>query len=89
MPGVDPKEIDVSMSGDVLHIQGEKREEREEKGKAFHRVERSYGAFRRSITLPATVKAERVEAETKDGVLTITLPKALESMPRRITVKAK
>lgn len=75
MSGVDPKEIEVSVSGDVLTVHGEKRQEKAAKGRAFHRVERSYGSFLRSIALPAAVRADRVEAEMKDGVLTITLPK--------------
>jgi HSP20 family protein len=89
VPGVDPKDIEISVSGDALNVQGEKREEKEEKGRTFHRVERTYGAFRRSITLPQPVKADRVEAESKDGILTITLPKTPEAMPKRISVKPR
>ena len=89
VPGIDPKDIEISVSGDTLNIRGEKRAEKEEKGKTWYRVERSYGSFHRSVPLPIGVKADRVEAESKDGVLTITLPKIPEAMPKRIAVKTK
>ncbi|MBW1982210.1 MAG: Hsp20/alpha crystallin family protein, partial [Deltaproteobacteria bacterium] len=62
VPGMDPKDIDISVTGDVLTISGEKKREREEKEQAYHLVERSYGKFSRSIRLPATVDPDRVEA---------------------------
>jgi HSP20 family protein len=89
VPGIDPKEIDISVTGNTLTLKGEKQEEKEEKGKNWRRVERSYGSFHRSVTLPVAIKAEKIEAESKDGVLTITLPKSVEALPKKIAVKAK
>jgi HSP20 family protein len=75
VPGIDPKELDISVSDNILKIKGEKKEEKEEKTKSFHRCERSYGSFTRSVTLPAEVDASEIEAKAKDGILTITIPK--------------
>src|SRR5688572_8181101 len=88
LPGVDPKEVEISVSGDTLTVKGEKKEEKEEKGKTWHRLERSYGSFFRSMTLPMPVDADRITAEAKDGVLTITLPKTEKAKAKRIEVKA-
>ena len=88
VPGVDPKEVEISVSGDTLTLKGEKKEEKEEKGKTWHRIERSYGSFFRSVTLPAPVDADRIAAEVRDGVLTITLPKTEKAKTKRIEVKA-
>jgi HSP20 family protein len=89
VPGIDPKDIDISVTGNTLTVRGEKHEEKEEKGKTWLRVERSYGAFNRSVTLPVAVKADKIEAESKDGILTITLPKSVEALPKKIAVKTK
>src|SRR5574341_1136916 len=75
IPGIDPKEVDISMQGDTLLIKGEKKEEKEEKGKNFYRMERRYGSFSRSIDLPASVDVNKVTAEYKNGVLQITMEK--------------
>ena len=88
LPGVEQKDIDVSLREAVLTIKGDKHAEREEKDKRHHRVERSYGAFLRSIRLPAAVEADKVTATFKDGVVTITLPKAPEAKGTAISVKA-
>lgn len=88
VPGIDPKEVEISVSGDTLTLKGEKKEEKEEKGKTWHRIERSYGSFFRSVTLPAPVDADRIAAEARDGVLTITLPKTEKAKTKRIEVKA-
>jgi HSP20 family protein len=88
VPGVDPKEVEISVSGDTLTLKGEKKEEKEEKGKTWHRVERSYGSFFRSMTLPTPVDPDRITAESRDGVLTITLPKTEKAKTKRIEVKA-
>ncbi len=88
LPGVDPKQIQVSVHGDLLELRGEKKQEQELEEKGYYRVERSYGSFSRSLKLPAKVDAQNVEAEAKDGVLTLTLPKRAEAKPRRIKVKA-
>lgn len=83
LPGMDEKEIDVSLSHGVLTISGEKREEKEDKGRNYYRMERSYGSFQRSIPLPSEVDESRAEATFKKGVLTITLPKTAEVHARK------
>ena len=88
IPGMDPKDIDVSVHGDVLTLRGERKKEQEEKGENFHRIERSYGAFSRSIRLPAEVDVGKVNATYKDGVLKINLPKTKEAAVKKIEVKA-
>lgn len=87
VPGIEPKDIDISISGDNLTIKGEKKGEKEEKGKNYHFVERSYGSFSRTIALPAPVKFEQVKAEYKKGILEITLPKSEKSKVKKIPVK--
>ena len=88
MPGVKPEEIQLSLQDGVLTIKGEKEEEKEEKDKRYHRVERSYGEFTRVMRLPAAVDGAKAAAEFKDGVVTITLPKAPEAKGTTIEVKA-
>jgi len=90
LPGMDEKDIDVSLSDDVLTIRGEKKAEREEKKKGYYLAERSYGSFYRSIPLPPGVDSEKAEAQFKKGVLTVTLPKTPEAQAkvRKIEVKA-
>lgn len=88
VPGIDPAKVEIAITGDHLTLSGEKSAEKEEKGKTWHRIERTYGRFTRSVLLPAPVDADKVEARAKDGVLTITLPKTVEARPKRITVKA-
>ena len=87
VPGIEPKDIDISVRGDTLTIKGEKKSEKEEKGKNYHYMERSYGAFSRSVTLPVPVKFEQVKAEYKKGILEITLPKSEKSKIKKIPVK--
>ncbi|MDR4506979.1 MAG: Hsp20/alpha crystallin family protein [Candidatus Brocadiaceae bacterium] len=89
VPGIDPKEIDISIQGENLVIKGEKKEEKEEKGKNFHRVESSYGSVFRSIALPASVDMDKITAESKHGVLKITLQKKEKAKPRQIKVEVK
>lgn len=86
-PGIDPKEMDISLSGGVLTIKGEKKKEREEKDENYHLVERSYGSFSRSMRLPAEVQEDKVKASYKDGVLTITLPKTERAKERAIKIE--
>ena len=88
IPGVDEKDIAVSLQEGVLTIKGEKRQEKEEKDERAHRIERSYGAFMRAVTLPATVEADKVSATFTHGVLTVALPKAPASKATTIPVKA-
>ena len=87
LPEVKKEEIKVSVDNGVLRIEGERKHEKEEKGKKWHRVERSYGSFSRSFTLPSNAVADRVKAEFKDGVLTIEVPKAEEAKPKAITIR--
>ena len=90
LPGLDEEDIDVSLSRGMLTISGEKRQGKEEKGRNYYRVERSYGSFQRSIPLPAEVDASKVDAVFRKGVLTITLPKTGEAKGRkRIVVKSQ
>jgi HSP20 family protein len=89
LPGVEEKDLDVSVSDGVLAIKGEKRSESEEKDKNFHRVERSYGSFERRLTLPAEADAEKIDANFANGVLTVTIPKTegAKETVRKISIK--
>lgn len=89
VPGMDPSEIDVSLEGNVLTIKGEKKDEREEKGENFHRVERQYGTFIRSVQLPTEVVAEKVSASFRNGVLEVRLPKSEDAKPKRVAIDVK
>ncbi|MEO5357399.1 MAG: Hsp20/alpha crystallin family protein [Nitrospirae bacterium YQR-1] len=90
LPGMDEKDIDVSLRKDSLIIRGEKKDEKETKGSNYYRMERSYGSFSRCVALPAEVETDKVEAVFKNGVLTITMPKTEEAIKetKRIAVKA-
>jgi HSP20 family protein len=88
VPGMEAKDIEISLSGDLLTIKGEKKSEREEKKENYHLVERSYGSFSRSLKLPAAVAADKIEASYKQGVLSITCPKKEEAKPKAIEIKA-
>ncbi|MEW6269802.1 MAG: Hsp20/alpha crystallin family protein [Thermodesulfobacteriota bacterium] len=88
LPGVDEKDVEVSLSDDVLTIKGERREEHEETEKDWYRREQSYGSFHRSIPLPHGIEADKVEASFKRGVLTVTLPKTASARRKKITVAA-
>ena len=87
LAGLAPEEVEITVEDQVLTLAGERTFERETKGETLHRVERSYGAFSRSFTLPATVAADRVEAKFDRGVLTVTLPKAEASKPRKVRIQ--
>lgn len=89
IPGVDPKDVEVTVSGNLLTIAGEKKDVSEEKGKNFYRSECSYGSFRRSVALPEGVDADKVQAEYSNGVLTVRVAKSKTAAPRKITVTAK
>jgi HSP20 family protein len=88
LPGLKPEDLDITMEDGLLTIQGERQFTTESSEQQFHRVERRYGAFRRSITLPAHVMAEGIEASFEDGVLQILVPKAEEATPKRIQVRS-
>jgi HSP20 family protein len=86
LPGMKPEEVTVEMKDGRLWIAGEKKEEKEEKGKTFHRVERRYGEFRRVVPLPVAVDEDRVEAKFTEGVLRINVPKAAQVLPKQVKV---
>lgn len=86
-PGMKPEDIDISVQGNTLTISGEKSEREEDKGEDHYVSERRYGSFRRAVSLPSEVDSEKVQAECKDGVLTVTLPKSEKARAKRIPVK--
>lgn len=88
LPGVKAEEIDVQVHANLLTISGERKEEKEEKGRTFHRVERREGSFSRTVSLPCEVDESKVAAEYKDGVLHVTMPKSAGTEIRKIKVKA-
>ena len=87
LPGLSKEDVKITLQEGVLTLQGERKQEKEEKGKRFHRVERSYGAFVRSFALPDAVDETKVSAEFKDGELHIRLPKSEKAKPKAIEVK--
>jgi HSP20 family protein len=89
LPGVDPKDLGVSLEGDLLTIKGEKEHKKEDKDERQHRVERSWGAFMRSVRLPAPVDGSKVTAAFKHGVVTVTLPKTPGAKGTSIPIKAE
>ena len=89
LPGIDAKDIDVSVSGDTLVLRGEKRQAKEEKDKNYHFSERAYGSFQRSFQLPSTVDRDKVAADFSKGVLTITLPKTAEAQKPQKKIEVK
>ncbi len=89
LPGVKPEEVDISIENNVLTLHGERKFEKKDEGDNFHRVERSYGSFTRSFTLPSTVSSENATAEFENGILRLTLAKREESKPRRIEIKTQ
>jgi HSP20 family protein len=89
VPGIDAKDIDISLTGDVLTIKGEKKQEREEKEEDYHLVERSYGTFSRSIRLPAEVESTKIKASYKNGILRVTLPKSEKVKAKEVRIKVE
>ncbi|RUM88452.1 MAG: Hsp20/alpha crystallin family protein [Thermodesulfatator sp.] len=89
VPGLDPEDLEITLSGNTLVIKGEKKKEEEERRENFYRVERVYGSFLRTVDLPAEVEADKVEATYKNGVLKIVLPKKAEAKGRTIKVKVE
>jgi HSP20 family protein len=86
VPGIDEKDIDVRVENNVLTVHGERKVEKEEKEENFRRIERQYGSFTRTFTLPSTVDAERIQADYDKGILKIVLPKKAEAKPKSIKV---
>lgn len=89
LPGVDKKDVKITVQNDMLTIKGEKKQESEKKGENYFRVERCYGTFQRSFTLPSSVASDKIDASYDDGVLTISVPKLEEAKPKEIEVKVK
>ncbi|MGA3114683.1 MAG: Hsp20/alpha crystallin family protein [Syntrophobacteraceae bacterium] len=87
LPGIDPKNLDISLTGNVLTIRGEKKEEREEKNERYYTLERQFGSFTRSFMLPADVKEDGIEASYKGGVLRVNIPKSERAKQKKIPVK--
>lgn len=89
LPGVDPKKVEISLSGNVLTIKGEKKQEKEEKEENYHLVERRYGSFLRSIRLPVEVQEDKIEASYKNGILKVVLPKSEKAKKKEIKIKVE
>ena len=88
LPGLEEKDVQINIADNVLTIRGEKKAEKEEKDKQYHRVERSYGAFSRSLELPAGVNPDSIKASIAKGVLTVTVPKPAAAQVKKIQVKS-
>ena len=88
LPGMKREQIEVSLHEGVLSISGERKSESKEQGAEVHRAERFFGRFQRTVTLPASVSPDKVKAQYKDGVLSVTLPKTEEAKPKQIDVRA-
>ncbi len=86
LPGVDPKDVDVRVENNTLTLRGERKVDNEVKQESYHRVERAYGTFTRSFTLPSVLDQEQIKAEFKDGVLKVTLPKHERAKPKQINI---
>ena len=86
LPGVSQNDVDISLNGNQLTITGKREAEQQQNSENFHMLERSYGSFSRSFTLPTTANVEKIKADLSNGVLTIELPKRAESQPRKISL---
>ena len=89
MPGLPEQDVQLSVTDDVLTLKGEKTQENDEKDQKYHRVERSYGRFQRSFTLPANLNPEAIRAKFTNGVLTVSIPKAEEVKPKEIQISVE
>jgi HSP20 family protein len=88
VPGINPDDLEITYDNNMLTIKGEVKEEKEIEEKRYHIRERRFGTFSRSIALPSTINVDKIEAEYKDGVLNLTLPKVEEAKPKKIKVRA-
>ena len=88
LPGVDPKDIEITSENGVLEVRGERNLERRESGEGYRRVERVSGRFQRRFTLPREIAVDQIEARSSNGVLEVSLPKLAEAQPRKVTVEA-
>ena len=86
LPGLNPDDLEITLENNVLTIKGQTRRENEDTKRNFHRVERSFGSFQRTIGLPSTVKADQIKASLSNGILRLDIPKAEEVKPRKINV---
>ncbi len=89
LPGIDSKDIDISLTNDVLTIKGEKKQEKDEKNENYHLVERSYGSFVRSVRLPGEIQSDKISASYKNGILRVTLPKSEAAKKKEIKIKVE
>jgi HSP20 family protein len=88
LPGMDVKDIDIALTDGLLTIKGERKMEKEDKEENYHRIERQFGSFSRSLNLGTKVRTDGIEASYKDGILTVILPKVEESKPKKIEVQS-
>lgn len=86
VPGLKPEDLEITVENNVLTIKGEVRQEQEDRKRNYHRVERRFGSFQRSIALPTTVRTDQINATLENGILRLEIPKAEEVKPRRINV---
>jgi HSP20 family protein len=86
LPGLKPEDVEITIENNVLTIKGETRQQADQKARNYHRIERRFGSFQRTIGLPSTVKADAIQASLTDGVLRLEIPKAEEVKPRKISV---
>jgi HSP20 family protein len=89
LPGIKAEEVQINVTGDILTLKGEVKQEEERKDRAWHIREQRFGSFERSVVLPTDVKSDKAEAVFENGILTVTLPKADEVKPKTINIKAK
>ena len=89
LPGIDPKDVEVRVEDNTLYLKGERKFEKEVKEENLHHVERSYGAFNRTFALPGSIDSEKVQAEYKNGVLTLSMPKREEAKPKTIKINVQ
>lgn len=87
LPGMTKDDIDITLENNVLTVAGERKFEKETKGEEFHRLERSYGHFTRSFTLPSSIRTDKVDANFENGVLHISLPKQESAKPKKISIR--
>jgi HSP20 family protein len=87
LPGIEKKDIKITFQNNMLNISGEKKEEKEMDNRNFHRVERRYGKFSRSIAIPSSIELDKIDASYKNGILTVKVPKSEEAKPKEIEVK--
>ena len=89
LPGIEPNSVEVSVESGVLTLKGSRQFEKATEGETYHRVERAYGAFERSFTLPSNVEADKIQASYRQGVLFLTVPKREEAKPKSISIKVE